>query len=259
MVSGPRSTSARPTKLAVLAAVAFIVSSCGGSGSGQPSRSPSLSRETSRTLAPPSATSTAAAAPTENFRTDRDITTDSHSYPDREPRAHADGDGEGNGDYDSDRDPATHGDRGTHGHGGSHASAGHAYSHADRRPDRGRDTHVERYEFHASMVVVADRRDCAGRCRREHVLDPQEQPEASMGRQVVFLRGGCGMVRPRAHPASEPGSVRPTDLRRVANFVGPGHRCGRPLDLAGGGRNRRRRPWPGSYPARCRTRSTRAA
>ncbi len=65
MVSGPRSTSARPTKLAVLAAVAFIVSSCGGSGSGQPSRSPSLSRETSRTLAPPSATSTAAAAPTE--------------------------------------------------------------------------------------------------------------------------------------------------------------------------------------------------
>ena len=65
MVSGPRSTSARPTKLVVLAAVAFIVSSCGGSGSGQPSRSPSLSRETSRTLAPPSATSTAAAAPTE--------------------------------------------------------------------------------------------------------------------------------------------------------------------------------------------------
>ena len=65
MVSGPRSTSARPTKLVVLAAVAFIVSSCGGSGSVQPSRSPSLSRETSRTLAPPSATSTAAAAPTE--------------------------------------------------------------------------------------------------------------------------------------------------------------------------------------------------
>ena len=65
MVSGPRSTSARPTKVVVLAAVAFIVSSCGGSGSGQPSRSPSLSRETSRTLAPPSATSTAAAAPTE--------------------------------------------------------------------------------------------------------------------------------------------------------------------------------------------------
>jgi hypothetical protein len=65
MVSGPRSTSARATKLAVLVAVAFIVSSCGGSGSGQPSRSPSLSRETSRTLAPPSATSTAAAAPTE--------------------------------------------------------------------------------------------------------------------------------------------------------------------------------------------------
>ena len=65
MVSGPRSTSARATTLAVLAAVAFIASSCGGSGSGQPSRSPSLSRETSRTLAPPSATSTAAAAPTE--------------------------------------------------------------------------------------------------------------------------------------------------------------------------------------------------
>jgi hypothetical protein len=65
MFSGPRSTSARPTKLVVLAAVAFIVSSCGGSGSGQPSRSPSLSRETARTLAPPSATSTAAAAPTE--------------------------------------------------------------------------------------------------------------------------------------------------------------------------------------------------
>lgn len=65
MVSGPRSTSARATKLAVLAAVAFIVSSCGGSGPVQPSRSPSLSRETSRTLAPPSATSTAAAAPTE--------------------------------------------------------------------------------------------------------------------------------------------------------------------------------------------------
>jgi hypothetical protein len=65
MVSGPRSTSARPTKLVVLAAVAFIVSSCGGSGPVQPSRSPSLSRETSRTLAPPSATSTAAAAPTE--------------------------------------------------------------------------------------------------------------------------------------------------------------------------------------------------
>ena len=65
MVSGPRSTSARATKLAVLVAVALIVSSCGGSGSGQPSRSPSLSRETSRTLAPPSATSTAAAAPTE--------------------------------------------------------------------------------------------------------------------------------------------------------------------------------------------------
>ena len=65
MVSGPRSTSARATKLAVLAAVAFIVSSCGGSGTVQPSRSPSLSRETSRTLAPPSPTSTAAAAPTE--------------------------------------------------------------------------------------------------------------------------------------------------------------------------------------------------
>jgi hypothetical protein len=65
MVSGPRSTSARATKLAVLAAVAFIVSSCGGSGPVQPSRSPSLSRETSRTLAPPSPTSTAAAAPTE--------------------------------------------------------------------------------------------------------------------------------------------------------------------------------------------------
>ena len=65
MVSGPRSTSARATKLAALAAVAFVVSSCGGSGPGQPSRSPSLSRETSRTLAPPSATSTAAAAPTE--------------------------------------------------------------------------------------------------------------------------------------------------------------------------------------------------
>jgi hypothetical protein len=65
MVSGPDSTSARATKLAVLAAVAFIVSSCGGSGSVQPSRSPSLSRETSRTLAPPSATSTAAAEPTE--------------------------------------------------------------------------------------------------------------------------------------------------------------------------------------------------
>ena len=65
MVSGPRSTSARATTLAVLAAVAFIASSCGGSGSGHPSRSPSLSRETSRTLAPPSATSTAAAAPTE--------------------------------------------------------------------------------------------------------------------------------------------------------------------------------------------------
>ena len=65
MFSGPRSTSARPTKLVVLAAVAFIVSSCGGSGSGQPSRSPSLSRETARTLAPPSATSTAAPAPTE--------------------------------------------------------------------------------------------------------------------------------------------------------------------------------------------------
>ena len=65
MFSGPRSTSARPTKLVVLAAVAFIVSSCGGSGPVQPSRSPSLSRETSRTLAPPSATSTAAAAPTE--------------------------------------------------------------------------------------------------------------------------------------------------------------------------------------------------
>ena len=65
MVSRPRSTSARATKLAMLVAVAFIVSSCGGSGSVQPSRSPSLSRETSRTLAPPSATSTAAAAPTE--------------------------------------------------------------------------------------------------------------------------------------------------------------------------------------------------
>ena len=65
MFSGPRSTSARPTKLVVLAAVAFIVSSCGGSGSGQPSRSPSLSRETARTLAPPSAMSTAAVAPTE--------------------------------------------------------------------------------------------------------------------------------------------------------------------------------------------------
>jgi hypothetical protein len=65
MFSGPRSTSARPTKLVVLAAVAFIVSSCGGSGSVQPARSPSLSRETARTLAPPSATSTAAAAPTE--------------------------------------------------------------------------------------------------------------------------------------------------------------------------------------------------
>ena len=65
MVSGPRSTSARATKLAALAAVAFVVSSCGGSGPVQPSRSPSLSRETSRTLAPPSATSTAAAAPTE--------------------------------------------------------------------------------------------------------------------------------------------------------------------------------------------------
>ena len=65
MFSGPRSTSARPTKLVVLAAVALIVSSCGGSGSVQPSRSPSLSRETARTLAPPSATSTAAAAPTE--------------------------------------------------------------------------------------------------------------------------------------------------------------------------------------------------
>jgi hypothetical protein len=65
MFSGPRSTSARATKLAVLAAVAFIVSSCGGSGPVQPSRSPSLSRETARTLAPPSATSTAAAAPTE--------------------------------------------------------------------------------------------------------------------------------------------------------------------------------------------------
>ena len=65
MVSGPRSTSARATTLAALAAVAFIVSSCGGSGSVQPSRSPSLSRETARTLAPPSATSTAAAAPTE--------------------------------------------------------------------------------------------------------------------------------------------------------------------------------------------------
>jgi hypothetical protein len=64
MVSGPRSTSARATKLAALAAVAFIVSSCGGSGPVQPSRSSSLSRETSRTLAPPSATSTAAAAPT---------------------------------------------------------------------------------------------------------------------------------------------------------------------------------------------------
>jgi hypothetical protein len=192
-----------------------------------------------------------------DFRTGRDITTDSHPYPVREPRAHADGDG--NGDYDSDRDPSTHGDRGTHGHAGSHASAGHAYSHADSRPDRGRDTHVERYEFHASMVVVADRRDCAGSRRCERVLDPKEQPEASMGRQVVFLRGGCGMVRPRAHPASEPGSVRPTGRRRVANFVGPGHRCGRPLDLAGGGRNRRRRPWSGPYPARCRTRSTRAA
>jgi len=65
MFSGSRSTSARPTKLVVLAAVALIVSSCGGSGSVQPARSPSLSRETARTLAPPSATSTAAAAPTE--------------------------------------------------------------------------------------------------------------------------------------------------------------------------------------------------
>ena len=64
MVSEPRSMSARSTMLVALAAVAFILSSCGGSGGVQPSRSPSLSRETSRTLAPPSATATAAPEPT---------------------------------------------------------------------------------------------------------------------------------------------------------------------------------------------------
>ena len=65
MVSGPRSTSARAMKPAVLVAVAFVLSSCGSSGPVQPSRSPALSRETSRTIAPPSAPSTAPPAATE--------------------------------------------------------------------------------------------------------------------------------------------------------------------------------------------------
>src|SRR6476620_11723695 len=65
MVSGPRSTSARAMKPAVLVAVAFVLSSCGSSGPVQPSRSPALSRETSRTIAPPSAPSTAPPAATQ--------------------------------------------------------------------------------------------------------------------------------------------------------------------------------------------------
>ena len=67
MVVRVRSASARLTTLVVLAAVAFVLSSCGGSGPGQPSRSPSLSRETSRALAEPSATATVLPAPTETL------------------------------------------------------------------------------------------------------------------------------------------------------------------------------------------------
>jgi hypothetical protein len=54
----------RPMMLVAFAAAAFMLASCGGSGPVLPSRSPSLSRETSRSVAPPSPTSTAA-TPTE--------------------------------------------------------------------------------------------------------------------------------------------------------------------------------------------------
>jgi hypothetical protein len=54
----------RPIMLVAFAAAAFMLASCGGSGPVLPSRSPSLSRETSRSVAPPSLTSSAA-RPTE--------------------------------------------------------------------------------------------------------------------------------------------------------------------------------------------------
>jgi hypothetical protein len=54
----------RPMMLVAFAAAAFTLASCGGSGPVLPSRSPSLSRETSRSVAPPSLTSSAA-RPTE--------------------------------------------------------------------------------------------------------------------------------------------------------------------------------------------------
>ena len=50
--------------LVAFAGAAFMLASCGGSGPVLPSRSPSLSRETSRSVAPPSLTSSAA-TPTE--------------------------------------------------------------------------------------------------------------------------------------------------------------------------------------------------
>jgi hypothetical protein len=129
------------------------------------------------------------------------LSANNHPHPNRQPRAshaYADGNGDDDGNVhdDSDRDPSTNRARGADGHRDSHTSAGHAYSHADSRPNRSRNTHLEQCEFNASVVVVAHRRNCAGRHHRQRVPDPQKQPEASMGGPVVLLGGRRGVVRP---------------------------------------------------------------